>query len=94
MNTIADFDVKGLAAAIFAILALADGHDFAFLWFFLSGIGNDDPAANLFAFFNAAHDDAVMKRPNVYCHTPVMLLSVDEFRHNIANELLTSLTQY
>src|SRR6266478_7639877 len=85
-NSIADLHVQGLATAIFAVFAFAYRHDLTLLGFFLCGIGNNDPSANLLAFFNSPHDDAVMKRPDIDCHTSVLLLSIDEFGHNLTKK--------
>src|SRR5204863_23614 len=65
---IAGLHIQSLAGAVLAILAFADCYDFAFLWLLFSGIRDDDPSANLFAFFNSPQNDAVVKRPDVYCH--------------------------
>ena len=74
-NAIALFHVEGLAGAVFFIFAFADSDDFAFLGFFLGGVGDDDAAPHLLALFDSLHDDAIMKRPDVRCHD-LGLLSV------------------
>src|SRR5206468_4840892 len=73
-NAVADANIQRLARPVVAILAFADGDNLALLGFFLCGVGNDDPAANLLAFLNAAQNHAVLKWPNVYCHNWKMLL--------------------
>ena len=47
-------------------LAVADGDDLALLRLFLGGVGDDDPADFLFAFFDALDNDAVVQRSDVH----------------------------
>ena len=46
--------------------AVAGGDDFALLGLFLGGVGDDDPADFLFAFFEALNNDAVVQRSDVH----------------------------
>ena len=48
------------ALAIVFRLAITRRDDFALLRLFLRGVGDDDPADFLFAFFDALNDDAVV----------------------------------
>src|SRR5450759_3386081 len=59
--------------AVVLRLALADGDDFALLGLFLGGVGDDDPADFLFAFFNTRDDDAVVQRSDVHALYSVCL---------------------
>src|SRR6185369_562253 len=67
-NTVALFDVERLAGAVLFILAFAGCYDFAFLGFFLGGVGDNDAAPHLLALFDSLHDNAIMKRLDVGCH--------------------------
>src|SRR6185312_6206567 len=68
-NAVAFFDIKRLSRAVFFVLAFTGRNDFAFLGFFLRGVGNNDASPNLFALFDSPHDYAVMKRGNVSSHS-------------------------
>ena len=57
-------DVERRDLAVLLDLALADGDDLALLGLFLGGVGDDDAADLLFAFFEALHDDAVVQGTN------------------------------
>src|SRR5438093_8905054 len=48
--------------------ACADGYDDAFGWFFLGGVGNDDPALFGFLLFGRFNQDPVAEGFYVYCH--------------------------
>ena len=50
---VAVLDVERRDLAVLLDLALADGDDLALLRLFLGGVGDDDPADFLFAFFDA-----------------------------------------
>src|SRR5260370_29918048 len=67
-NAIADANIQRLARPVFAIFAFADGYNLAFLGFFLCGVWDDNPAANLLAFLNAPQNHAVLKCPNLNFH--------------------------
>ena len=58
---VAFLDVERRDLAVLLDLALADGDDLALLRLFLGGVGDDDAADLLFAFFDALHDDAVVQ---------------------------------
>ena len=57
---VAVLHVERLTLAVFLDLAVADGDDLALLRLFLGGVGDDDPADLLLAFFEALNDDAVV----------------------------------
>src|SRR5262249_55952090 len=63
---VARLDVEWDALAVVLRLAGAGGDDLALLRLFLGGVGDDDPADLLFAFFDALDDDAVVKRSDVH----------------------------
>src|SRR5262245_38368332 len=65
-NGVARLDVQRYALAIVLRLAGAGCDDFALLWFFLGGVGDDDPADLLFPFLDALNDDAVVQRSDVH----------------------------
>ena len=54
------FHVDGHALARFQQLAVADGDHFGLLRLLFGGIGNNDPAAHLFGFFQALHQNPVV----------------------------------
>ena len=54
-NAIVDFDIQWSDFTIVIDFPFADRNHFAFLWFFLSGIGNDDPSL-AFVLFGDAFD--------------------------------------
>ena len=53
-----------------------DGEDLALLRLFLGGVGDDDPADFLFAFLDAADDDAVVERSDFHVLDSVKRLVV------------------
>ena len=61
-DAVAGLDVERENLAFVVGLALADGDDFALLGLFLGGVRDDDAAPDGFAFFDAANQDAVVKR--------------------------------
>src|SRR5205814_1960483 len=63
---VARLDVERHALAIIFGLAVADGDDLALLRLFLGGVGNDDPADFLLAFFKALNNDSVVQRSDVH----------------------------
>src|SRR5205814_852213 len=94
-HAVADFDIQRLTGSILAIFAFAHGDDFAFLWLLFRRVRNDDSAAYLLAFFNSPHNHAIMKRPNVYCHVSVLLLSESmKFAHKVTNNCTSELRQF
>ena len=62
---IAGLDVEREDLAFVVRLALADGDHFTFLGLFLGGVRDDDAAPDGFALFDAAHQDAIVKRGEV-----------------------------
>src|SRR5438309_9846066 len=52
-DLVAGLDVERRDLALFGPGASADGDDFAFLWLFLGGVGDDDPARGLFIGLDA-----------------------------------------
>src|ERR1700735_1387683 len=76
-DRVASLDVEGENLAFVVGLALADGDDFARLGLFLGRIGDDDAAANAFALFNAANENAVVQRcKRSSCHISYVSLWV------------------
>ena len=67
-HPIAGSDIERLTRAIFPILTVAGGNDLAFLRLFLGCVRDNNAATNLLALLDTSHDDAVMKRLNIYCH--------------------------
>src|SRR5579872_2539244 len=65
-DEIAGFDVQRNPLAVVFRLAVAGGNHFALLGLFLGGVGDDDPADFLFAFFDTRDDDAVVQRSDVH----------------------------
>src|SRR5688500_327107 len=65
-NRVANLDVERRHLAVLLDLALARGDDLALLRLFLGGVGDDDAADFLFAFFEARDDDAVVKRSDLH----------------------------
>src|ERR1700760_2753614 len=61
-DAIAGLDVEGEYLAFVVGLTLTDGDDFAFLWLFLGGVGDDDAATHGLALFDTANEDAVVQR--------------------------------
>src|SRR6267142_4507535 len=59
-NAVAGFNIKRLARSVFFVLTCSGSNNFAFLRFLLGAVGDDDASTNLFAFFNAFHDHAVV----------------------------------
>src|SRR5688572_20091946 len=86
-NAIADLHVEGLAAAVFLVFTFADGNDFAFLGLLFGSVRDDYSSPNLLAFLNPAHDDAVMKRPDIRSHT-LDLLSTFAQNFSLNNDCL------
>jgi hypothetical protein len=64
---VAFLDIERDARAVVFRLARAHGDNLALLRLFLGRVGDDDAADFLLAFIDALHDDAVVKRPNLYC---------------------------
>ena len=60
------FDIKRDEIALFIAGAGADGDNFAFHRFFLGAVRNDDASGGFFIAVQAAHNDAVMKRPKLH----------------------------
>src|SRR5205814_10508666 len=65
-DDVARLDVERRDLAVLFDFALASGDDLALLGLFLGGIGDDDPADFLFAFFEALNNDAVVQRSDVH----------------------------
>src|ERR1700733_756641 len=61
-NAVAGLDVEREDLAFVIRLALANGNHFTLLGLFLGGVRDDDATPDGFALFNAAHQDAVVKR--------------------------------
>src|SRR6476659_2783911 len=57
---VAFLHIERLARSIFLIFPFAGCDYFTLLGFFFRAVGDDDAAADLFAFVNALHDHAVM----------------------------------
>ena len=66
-DRVACLDVERRDLAVLLDLALADGDDLALLRLLLGGVGDDDPADLLLAFFDALHDDAVVQGTDLDC---------------------------
>jgi hypothetical protein len=60
-DIVASLDVEREDLAFVVGFALADGDDFAFLGLFLGAVGDDDAAADGFALFKTANEDAVVE---------------------------------
>src|ERR1700733_11862148 len=76
-DRVASLDVEREYLAFVVGLALADGNYFALLGLFLGRIGDDDAAANAFAFFNPANKNAVVQRcKRSSCHSSYVSLWV------------------
>ena len=59
-----------LAVTTVQHLAGTDGHDLALLGLLLGAVGDDDPALDLLLFFNAAHEQPIVKRTNLHDSLP------------------------
>ena len=65
-DAIANLDIQRHEFAVFQALALADGHDFAFLRFFLRGIGDVKATLHGFLLLDPFDHNAVIKRTNLH----------------------------
>src|SRR5271165_4619324 len=61
-DAVAGLDVEREHLALVIRLALANGNDFTLLGLFLGGVRDDDATPYGFALFDAAHQNAVVKR--------------------------------
>src|SRR5262249_55526224 len=68
-DAVAFFHVERTDLALLADLAFAGGDDFAFLWLFFGGIGDDNAAAGGFCFLYATYQNPVMQGSELGCHT-------------------------
>src|SRR5436309_1257169 len=68
-DLVADLDVEGHHFAVVVHLAFADRDDLAVLRLLLGGIRDDDAALRLLhRLFEAPHDDAILKWPDLHAH--------------------------
>ena len=65
-HAVAHFDFKGNALAFFVAFAGAERDDFGFLRFLFCGIGDDDPAFDVFFLIDRLHEDAIAERLDFY----------------------------
>ena len=65
-HAVAGLDVEGNDLAGLVARAGTDGDDLALHRLLFGSVGNDDAAGGLGVFFDAANDDAVMKRTELH----------------------------
>src|SRR6185369_13247866 len=80
-DAVAGLHVERRELAVFSLDASAGGDDFALLRLFLGGVGNNDAPRGLLNAFDAANENAVVKRAELHGDPPYGLKSgVPDFR--------------
>ena len=71
-NAVALLDLEGDHFSVIASFTTASCNYSTFLWFFLGGVGNDDPSGRCFIFIDALDQEPVLERADFHESFPLL----------------------
>src|SRR5499427_1074592 len=79
-HAVSGLDVERMHLSVFPAGTRPDSDDLTFHWFFLGGVGNDDPARRLRLLLDAPHEHAIVQRSQFHKKLRKLKIQCDHLR--------------